>query len=239
MSKPVRLSKRLIELMSFSRNEAQKYIEGGWVLVDGEIIDEPQFMVLDQKITLHADATLAPTPPMTILLHMPNSYNAGAPSEALSLIKPETREANDASGVRTLKRHFARLASTAPLEARATGLMVFTQDGRVVRRLVKDSSRNEQEYIVEVSGDIEEGGLERLNRRMKQNNAELPMAKVSWQNETRLRFALKDVRPSQIEFMCKSVGLTVEAMKRIRIGRIPLAKLPPGQWRYLSPGVLF
>ncbi len=239
MSEPLRLSKRLIEVMNFSRNEAQKYIEGGWVLVDGEIIDEPQFMVLDQKITMHADATLAPTPPMTILLHMPNRYNAGEPSEALSLIRRETREANDASGVRTLKRHFARLSATAPLEARATGLMVFTQDGRVVRRLVKDSSRNEQEYIVEVSGDIEQNGLERLNRPMKQNNAQLPRAKVSWQNEIRLRFALKDVQPSQIEFMCKSVGLTVEAMTRIRIGRIPLAKLPPGQWRYLSPGVLF
>jgi len=239
MSEPVRLSKRLIELMSFSRNEAQKYIEGGWVLVDGEVIDEPQFMVLDQKITMHPDATLAPAPPMTILFHMPKGYNAGAPTEALSYIKPETREANDASGIRTLKRHFARLAATAPLEARATGLMVFSQDGRVVRRLVKDSSRNEQEYIVEVSGDIEQGGLERLNRRMKQNNVELPAAKVSWQNETRLRFAFKDVRPSQIEFMCNSVGLTVEAMKRIRIGRIPLAKLPPGQWRYLSPGILF
>ena len=68
MSEPVRLAKRLIALIGCSRSEAEKYIEGGWVLVDGEIIDLPQFKVLDQKVELHPDATLAPITPMTILL---------------------------------------------------------------------------------------------------------------------------------------------------------------------------
>ena len=57
--------------------------------------------------------------------------------------------------------------------------------------------------------------------------------KVSWQNETRLRFALKGVKPGQIEHMCRMVNLTVVSMKRIRIGRVPMASLPAGQWRYL------
>jgi 23S rRNA pseudouridine2604 synthase len=41
------------------------------------------------------------------------------------------------------------------------------------------------------------------------------------------------VRPGQIEHMCRAVGLEVVAMKRIRIGRISMASLPAGQWRYL------
>jgi len=44
------------------------------------------------------------------------------------------------------------------------------------------------------------------------------------------------LQPTQIEPMCQAVGLKVLAMKRLRVGRIPLAKLPPGQWRYLAPG---
>ena len=235
----MRLSKRLIELIHCSRSEAEKYIEGGWVLVDGEIVDQPQFMVLEQKVELHADATLAPVAPMTILLHLPTGFDVSAPSAPLQLITPATRAADDSSGIRTLKRHFARLKPTAPLEAGATGLLVFSQDGRVVRRLVKDANKNEQEYVVEVSGEIEPDGLERLNRAMKLDLWLLPAAKVSWQNENRLRFALKNVRPGQIEFMCKSVGLTVVAMMRIRIGRVPMARLQPGQWRYLPIGVLF
>ena len=239
MKEPIRLSKRLIELLRCSRSEAERYIEGGWVLVDGEIIDQPQFKVLDQTIELHPEATLAPCPPVTILFHQADAFEVDNPTTALPLITPESHAADDKSGIRILKRHFARLKPTAPLEAGATGLVVFSQDGRVVRRLVEDANKNEQEYLVEVSGEIAADGLARLNGPMEQNGWKLPTAKVSWQNEIRLRFALKNVRPGQIEFMCQSVGLKVEAMMRLRIGRVSLAKLPPGQWRYLPNGILF
>jgi 23S rRNA pseudouridine2604 synthase len=62
----------------------------------------------------------------------------------------------------------------------------------------------------------------------------LSAAKVSFQSEARLRFALKGERPGQIAYMCETVGLRVTAMKRLRIGRVPLSDLPVGQWRYLS-----
>jgi 16S rRNA U516 pseudouridylate synthase RsuA-like enzyme len=58
--------------------------------------------------------------------------------------------------------------------------------------------------------------------------------KVSWQNETRLRFAIKNPKPGLIEKLCREVGLTVVAMKRIRIGRIAMSSLPVGEWRYLQ-----
>jgi 23S rRNA pseudouridine2604 synthase len=50
-----------------------------------------------------------------------------------------------------------------------------------------------------------------------------------------LRFALKGERPGQIAYLCECVGLQVEAMKRIRIGRVAMSSLPVGQWRYLLP----
>lgn len=45
MSEPVRLSKRLIEQLGCSRREAELYIEGGWVTVDGVVVEQPQFKV--------------------------------------------------------------------------------------------------------------------------------------------------------------------------------------------------
>ena len=240
MTEPVRLAKRLIEQLKCSRSEAEKYIEGGWVLVDGEVIDLPQFKVTDQKIELHADATLEPTALMTLLFNMPDGFDLNDPVAGLKLITPDSRAPDDrSSGIRTLKRHFARLMPTVPLEAGAKGLLVFTQDGRVERRLVKDSNKNEQEYVVEVEGEIFPDGLDTLNNAMTRNAWKLPAAKVSWQNEDRLRFALKNVMPGQIEFMCESVGLSVVSMTRIRIGRVSMGKLLPGQWRYLPQGKLF
>jgi 23S rRNA pseudouridine2604 synthase len=62
---------------------------------------------------------------------------------------------------------------------------------------------------------------------------------VSWQNETHLRFALKGAQPGQIAHLCQSVGLDVRAMKRIRVGKVSMAKLSPGAWRYLPPDARF
>ncbi|MGH8831302.1 MAG: RNA-binding protein, partial [Polaromonas sp.] len=115
---------------------------------------------------------------------------------------------------------------------------VFTQDWRVARKLREDAGVLEHEVIVEVAGEIKPGGLERLNRvdhGFTFNGKLLPPVKVSWQSETRLRFALKGELPGQIAYLCESVGLRVLAMKRLRIGRVSMSHLPPGQWRYLLP----
>ncbi len=134
-----------------------------------------------------------------------------------------------------LKQHFARLKQCMPLEANASGMLVLTQDWRVARKLSDDAATIEQEVVVEVAGDLPPEGLKRLNHGLSFNGRVLPPIKVSWQNETRLRFALKGLQPGQIVHMCKSVGLEVLGMKRIRLGRVSMARLQPGQWRYLMP----
>lgn len=66
MTEPQRLSKRVTELFQCSRREAELLIEGGWVLVDGEVQEAPQFKVLDQAVTLLPDAVAEPVPPATL-----------------------------------------------------------------------------------------------------------------------------------------------------------------------------
>ncbi len=234
MRAPVRLAKRLAEILPCSRREAELYIAGGWVMVDGLVVEEPQLMVSEQRIELHPEASLTAAEPVTILLHQPADTGVN-PSAALQLIRPETRVANDPSGIRMLKQHFLRLTQHIPLERNASGMVIFTQDWRAARKLSEDAATLEQEYIVEVAGELPPEGLKLLRHGLTYNGRALPPAKVSWQNETRLRFALKGAQPGQIAHMCKSVGLKVLAMKRIRIGRVSMGKLPAGQWSYLMP----
>ena len=231
MTEPVRLAKRLAELLPCSRREAELYIEGGWVMVDGQLVEEPQYRVMTQKIELHPDATLAPVEPATILLHQPRQH---AGDSAEPLLSAATRALDDASGIHLLKRHFLRLTPALPLEPNASGLRVFTQNWRVSRKLIDDAATVEQEYVVDVVGQLSDAGLAKLNHGHSYNGRALPPAKVSRQNETRLRFALKGVQAGQIAHMCKSVDLPVQSIKRIRIGKVSMAKLLPGQWRYLA-----
>ena len=233
MTESVRLAKRLAEMVSCSRREAELYIEGGWVTVDAQVVQEPQFRVSQQKIELHPEATLAPVEAVTILFHQSPGIADSTGADTLPQIHPGTRASDDPSGIRPLKRHFSRLTATLPLEAGASGLLVLTQDWRVTRKLVDDAATVEQEYIVEVSGELGPHGLKQLNQGFS-FNARTPLAaRVSWQNERRLRFAVKGAQPGQITHMCQGVGLQVLFMKRIRIGKVSMAKLPPGQWRYL------
>ena len=237
MTEPVRLAKRVVALAQCSRREAEQYIEGGWVRVDGVVVEEPQFMVDTQTVELDPGAKLIATEPATLVLHKPVGYDDGSgPNPASALVTPGTRSVNDASGVRPLKRHLQRLTSPLSLPTNASGLMIFTQDWRVSRKLTEDIDRVEQEFVVDVSGTLIPNGLALLNHGLRFNNYAMPPIKVSWQSEQRLRFAFKALQPTQIEPMCQAVGLKVLAMKRLRVGRIPLAKLPPGRWRYLAAG---
>ncbi len=94
MTESIRLAKRVAELMSCSRSEAEQYIEGGWVTVDGEVVEEPGFRVADQKIELLPQANLEPVEPVTVLLHKPAGVNTFADaSAALQLITPATLSA--------------------------------------------------------------------------------------------------------------------------------------------------
>ena len=229
MLEPVRLAKRLAETLPCSRREAEQYIEGGWVTVDGVVIDEPQFRVLHQKIELSKDASLLAPTAVTLLLHKPAGFEAD--------LKQATHAPADRSSITLLKKHLAAEMVTQ-LALPASGLVVFTDDWRVARKLVDDAATLEHEVVVEVAGSIKPGGLERLNRvdhGFTFNGKLLGPAKVSWQSEARLRFALKGEQPGQIAYFCESVGLTITAMKRLRIGRVAMSGLQAGQWRYLLP----
>ena len=234
MTDPIRLAKRVAELRACSRREAEQLITGGWVRVDGIVVEEPQFRVGDQRVEIDSRADLSQTEPVTLLLHKPPGYqsNDGDKPASLLLGAASLWSEND-SGIRPLKKHFTQLTACVPLETEAGGLVVFTQDWRVARKLTEDAARLEHEIIVEVAGELAPNGLQRLNQGIPYQGRTLPAIKVSWQSENRLRVALKGVQPGQIAHLCEAVGLQVLSMKRIRLGRVPMGKLPPGQWRYL------
>ena len=240
MTEPSRLSRRVAELARCSRADADRYIEGGWVTVDGEVVESPQHPVADEYVEIDPKAVLEATEQATILLHKPAAFDAfGRNSNIATLATPDTRWADDPSGIRVLQRHFIRLTPLVPLDAEASGLMVLTQDGRAWRRLTEDADQIEQEFIVEVSGEIAPYGLRRLNHGLSYRGRELPPCKVSWQSEQRLRFAIRAAQPGQIRDMCAQVALQVTAMRRLRIGKVSLGKMPAGEWRYLPTGEKF
>lgn len=245
MSEPIRLARRVAELTGCTRVEAEAYIRNGWVRVDGQVVETPQLRVTDEAVALDSEARRAPVEPATLLFHKPAGFDAfnGIGSAAMG-VAADTHWADDPAEQRVLQRHFERLTPLVPLEPEASGLIVLTQDGRIWRRLTEDAAQIEHEVLVQVEGRIAPYGLHKLAHGLVVEGRELPPCKVSWQNETTLRFAVKGAVPGQLQAMCATVDLAVKAIRRLRIGRIAIGKgpegaMPPGKWRYLPIGERF
>lgn len=232
-----RLSKVVAALVPCSRREAEQYIVEGWVRVDGTPVEEPQFRVgSGQRVEVDPKARLQAVGPVTLLLHKPAGMTA---LQAQELPAAGTRWSGDPTGIRRIRSHGVGLVQLLALPAPASGLCVLSQDGRIVRKLTEDADLIEQELVADVTGTIAPNGLARLCRGLAHEGRPLPPARVSWQSETRLRFAVKGIAPEWVPWMCAQVGLTLTALRRLRIGRVSLAGLPPGQWRYLGPDERF
>ncbi|ABM94991.1 putative arginine/proline rich protein [Methylibium petroleiphilum PM1] len=246
-----RLSKRMSELGLASRREADEWIEQGYVRVDGEVVDQLGARVRpEQQITIDPQARLEQAQRVTILLHKPLGYVSGQAEDghapAFTLVTAANRWATDGSKQRFNASQLKHLVPAGRLDLDSTGLLVLTQDGRVAKLLIGEDSPVEKEYVVRVQWtarpeltDLKQHfppeALARLRHGLALDGEKLKPAKVSWQNEQHLRFVLREGKKRQIRRMCELVGLKVESLKRIRIGRVGLGELPPGQWRYLGP----
>ena len=246
MTESIRLAKRVAELRACSRSEAERIIAGGWVKVDGVQVEEPHFRVADQPIEIDPQANPAETEPVTLLLHKPASFHTGLlldQAAALQTLGIDNLWSEDTSGMHPLKMHFNQLTACAPLEAEASGLVVFTQDWRIARKLTEDATTVEHELVVEVAGDLTAcktpEGIKRLNRGVAFNGRTPTSLKVSWQNESRLRVALKGAQIGHIAKLCEAVGLQVVSMKRLRLGGVSMGKVPVGEWRYMRTNERF
>jgi 23S rRNA pseudouridine2604 synthase len=233
-----RLSKLMSERGLCSRREADEWIENKWVRVDGKVVDQLGVRVpREAKIEVDPAARRAQRELVTILLNKPMGYVSGQPEDghepAMVLLKPENHWAEDDTGITFKHTHLRGLAPAGRLDIDSTGLIVFTQDGRVAKRLIGADSEVEKEYLVRVEGQLTEEGMKLLHHGLELDGVKLKPARVSWANEDQLRFVLREGRKRQIRRMCELVGLTVTALKRVRSGGVPLGKLPVGQWRYL------
>jgi 23S rRNA pseudouridine2604 synthase len=255
----IRLNKRMADLGLCSRREADEWIARGWVLVNGEPAVMGMPVAPDAQVEVLPQARHQQAGQVTILLHKPVGYVSGQPEDghqaAATLIGAPSQWRGDARHPADHRRFAPEntrgLAPCGRLDIDSTGLLVLTQDGRIARQLIGDSSGVEKEYLVRVqwapNGPQGQGviaqdvqsvfpaeRLKLLRHGLSLDDQPLKPAQVDWMNPEQLRFILVEGKKRQIRRMCEQVGLHVVGLKRIRIGHVVLGNLPVGQWRYLG-----
>ena len=233
----VRLSKLMAQRGVCSRREADVFIEQGMVSVNGVIVDQ-----LGAKVAPDAEITLAPQAVrkqkelITIILNKPVGYVSAQPepgyAPAIKLITVANQFGK--GNKRLMPEHLKGLAVAGRLDIDSQGLLLFTQDGRLAKKIIGEESRVEKEYIVRVRGLLSDDGLQLLRGGLALDGKPLKPAQVEWINRDQLRFVLREGRKRQIRRMCDLVGLKVVGLKRVRVGKIRLGDLPEGKWRFLE-----
>src|SRR5688572_12222036 len=144
-----RLSKLMGERGLCSRREADEWIANGWVKVNGQVMSTLGVRVpRDAKIEIDPAASQHQSEQVTIILNKPMGYVSGQPEDnhqpAMVLIKPENRWPEDPSPTKFRPGHLRGLAPAGRLDIDSTGLIVFTQDGRVAKRLIGQDTEVEK-----------------------------------------------------------------------------------------------
>lgn len=246
MSK-VRLSKLFSEKQIASRRTTEKWIENQWISVDGDLLKSPG-QVVDPKafILLDAKAQKEVSDQVTVILNKPpgfvSTFNDPKYAHALSLIQKRNfyQPKDPKTSYYSLSyKEFdpVKLGPAGRLDAPSRGLMLYTQDGTLAKKIIGEESIIDKEYIVKVKGSVTDDKIKKLCFGLKLDGQKLKPAEVSVLDKDKkvLRFILHEGKNRQIRRMCQLVDLQVIDLLRIRIGKLHLEDLPEGQWQFFDP----
>ncbi|RLN73764.1 hypothetical protein BBJ28_00022520, partial [Nothophytophthora sp. Chile5] len=246
----VRLAKLMAQRGLCSRREAEAYIQAGEVLVDGETVQGDWLKVpVDCDVRLDFRAQRHQQKKVTLVLNKPLGYVSSQPEDnhtpavRLLTFENECRELSRVRGRQQMEPvDLWKMAVCGRLDVNSTGLLLFTQDGKVAKKLLDPKGGIEKEYLVRVNLDLEpltedvQAKVEALRAGVTTDEGITYRAKsVEVLNANQLRVVLTEGKNRHIRRMCEHVGLRVMALKRVRIGNIKLGSMPVGQWRYLQP----
>ena len=231
---PIRLSRLMSMRGICSRREADRYIALGLVEVDGDIVQTLGYKVSpDQEIRLSPNAQSQQDRLITVLLNKPPGYVSGQPEKGYRSATTLITRINAIHPNTPVPGHKG-LAPAGRLDIDSSGLMVYTEDGRIAKQLIGEHSQLEKEYAVRVQGEITERCIQQLTEGIDLDGKRLKRASIQQTGRERLLFILKEGRKRQIRRMCEAVGLNVRTLVRTRIGTVELTGIPRGKWRLLG-----
>lgn len=217
----VRLNKFLVDAGVCSRREADRLIEAGKVKVNGAPA------VLGQKVL--------PTDHVRVLgrtAHIKRERVYLAYHKPVGVICTSDPTARDniieAVGYPDRVFHIGRL------DVASSGLILLTNDGGIVNKILRAEGKHEKEYIVRVERPITAAFVERMQKGVMLDGQKTLPAKVARMGADIFSLTLVEGRNRQIRRMCEALGFKTVSLKRIRVMHITLDNLPPGKWRMLT-----
>lgn len=222
-----RLQKILSAAGVCSRRAAEGYLTAGRITVNGETAQLGQ-QADPETDDIRVDGVPLDREPEAVylMLNKPRGYVT-----TLSDERGRRTAAELVSGCG------ARVYPVGRLDMDSEGLLLMTNDGAWMQRLLHPSHQIEKEYRVTVTGPVE-GAAQRLAAIRDLEGERIRPARVRelWRDGSKaaLSVTIHEGKNRQIRRMCRQAGLAVRRLQRVREHTLTLGDLPVGQWRYLT-----
>lgn len=217
----MRINKYLANRGVCSRREADRLIEAGQVKI-GQRVAQLGDQVGDDDVVFVKNQPVNPEArELYLAYHKPRGVEVTHSDDVK----------NNLPRALGLREH---VFAVGRLDKDSSGLLLVTNDGSIVNKILKPAEEHEKEYLVHVRRPMSTAFLEKLQEGVKIDKRKTRPAKVERQNKNAFRITLTEGRNRQIRKMVESLGNEVTSLKRMRVMNIKLGHLKPGQARQLS-----
>ncbi len=145
-----------------------------------------------------------------------------------------TSDTKDPTNIVSFISHPKRIFPIGRLDKDSDGLILLTDDGDIVNKILRAENNHEKEYIVVVDKPVTAEFVQGMSNGVPVLGEVTKKCKVKQEGNKRFRITLTQGLNRQIRRMCEHFGYKVEALTRVRIMNISLGSLPSSRWRYLT-----
>ena len=218
---PVRLNKYLSEAGVCSRREADRLIESGKVTVDGQRAQTGMKIRPGQEVRVGRKVVSRQDEMVVLAVNKPRGI----------VCTEEKRERN--SIVRFLD-YPIRVTYIGRLDKDSRGLLLMTNNGDIINRMMRAANHHEKEYKVTVDHEITGEFLEKMAGGVAILDTVTRPCKVEKLGKYTFSIILTQGLNRQIRRMCEALGYEVKDLVRVRVMNIRLGSLKEGEYREVT-----
>ncbi|WP_028400164.1 pseudouridine synthase [Ectobacillus panaciterrae] len=218
----MRIQKHISLTGTYPRREIERLIKNNRVTINGDhahknsIVEPGDTILIDGKpLEKHE------TDPVYIALHKPVGITC-------------TAQKSIEGNIIDFMNYPERIFPVGRLDKASEGLILLTNNGDIVNKILRGEHNHEKEYIVTVDKPFTDDFVNKMSAGVAILDTVTKPCKVSRVSETVFRIILTQGLNRQIRRMCRALGYTVVRLQRVRIMNVELAGLGVGEWRHLT-----
>ena len=219
----IRLNKYLSDAGVCSRREADKLIESGKVFVDGKRAEMGMKVSEGQKVCVGKKEIQPKNKDEMVLL---------AVNKPVGIVC--TEEKREKHNIINFLKYPTRITYIGRLDKDSEGLLLMTNNGDIINKMMRSGNQHEKEYKVTVNKPITPEFIERMANGVPILDTVTRKCKVEQIGKYKFRIILTQGLNRQIRRMSEYLGYKVTKLERVRVMNIELGNLRPGEYRKVS-----